>query len=227
MLTRKMFGGLLAVGVMTGVAFAGTPKPHGDHGGDPVLPEGQYSAQVKSMVCGGCGPLIEKTMKGLPGIDSAAVDSKTGRVQFAVKKGASVEWAKIKSALKDAAGKMGMGADYTLSDFQMASGSPHGMTGNPHGAKSQDQSLTSGYYTARVGAITCDGCGPLIEKTMRQVPGIGAAQVDAKTATVKFTVMEGKKVPLADLQKALKLAADQMGMGADYGLSEIKPLKKA
>ncbi|MBL8023793.1 MAG: heavy-metal-associated domain-containing protein [Elusimicrobia bacterium] len=86
--------------------------------------------------------------------------------------------------------------------------------------------LSPGYYTAKIGAITCGGCGPTIEKTMRQVPGIGAAQVDPKEGTVRFAVLVNKEVQVAQLQEALKVSADQMGMGADYKLTDIKKIKK-
>lgn len=93
--------------------------------------------------------------------------------------------------------------------------------------RSETKVLESGYYTARVGAIVCGGCRELIENTMREVPGIGASQVDEKTSQVRFAVLTGKRVRLNDLQKALRVSAESMGMGADYVLSDVKPMKKA
>jgi len=89
-----------------------------------------------------------------------------------------------------------------------------------------DQVLTAGDYSAKVKAIVCGGCGPLIQKTMQGVKGIGAVTVDQEKMAVQFTVKKDGAVKLSELQKVLKTAAGQMGMGADYILSEVKPLKK-
>ncbi len=82
-----------------------------------VLAAGTYSAKIKALTCGGCGPLVKKTLEGMKEIESATVDSKASTVQFVVKKDATVKVADVQAALKDAAAKMGMGADYTLSDI--------------------------------------------------------------------------------------------------------------
>ena len=83
-----------------------------------VLKTGEYTATVKAITCGGCGPLIKRTMEGMKEIDSVSVDSKNKTVQFAVKAGATVDYANLQKALDAAAEKMGMGADYTLLDLK-------------------------------------------------------------------------------------------------------------
>lgn len=85
--------------------------------------------------------------------------------------------------------------------------------------------LGPGRYTATVQAIVCGGCGEMIENTLKQQPGIESAAVDSKTKQVSFKVKEGARVKAADLQKALKASSDQMGMGADYQLNDIKKIK--
>ena len=93
-------------------------------------------------------------------------------------------------------------------------------------AAAQDQSvLKAGDYTAKVKAIVCGGCGKLIQDTLLKMKEIGSASVDMQKSTLKFSVKKDNTVKVADLQKALKAAAAQMGMGADYELSELKPLK--
>ena len=114
---KKILSGVVLAGLFTGVSFAAAPK-HG-HGDDPVLPSGQYSAKAKSLVCGGCGSMMEKTLRGLPGIETAEGEPKTGRVDFTVKKGEKVKWSELQKALKESSDKMGMGADFTLSDFKV------------------------------------------------------------------------------------------------------------
>jgi len=84
-----------------------------------VLNPGTYSAKVKAIVCGGCGPLITKTLQGMKQIDSVSVDSAKQTVQFAVKKNNTVKLSDVQKALKAAADKMGMGADYELSDLKL------------------------------------------------------------------------------------------------------------
>jgi copper chaperone CopZ len=198
--------------------IAADPHAGHKHNDDPVLPEGAYSARVKTMACLECAPLIEKTLRNTEGMGPVHVDTKDSRVHFSVKKGATVKWSTIQTALKNAAEKMGMGADFSLSEFRISD--------SAHNSKTPDMALSSGYYEAKVGAIVCGGCKDLIEKTMRSVNGIGAAQVDEQKGTVKFTVLKDKNVQLSAIQASLKMAADQMGMGADYSLSNVKPLQK-
>jgi hypothetical protein len=85
--------------------------------------------------------------------------------------------------------------------------------------------LKAGSYTAKVKAIVCGGCGPLIVKTLQGMKGLESVSVDGEKMTVRFSVKKDASVQVADMQKALKAAADQMGMGADYTLSELKPAK--
>lgn len=118
---KRMMTGMLATGLAVGVAFAASPKMKGGHGADTVLPGGNYSAKAKSLVCGGCAETIEKAMRDVPGIATASVDPKTGGVDFTVKNGASVRWSDLQKSLEAASDRMGMGADYTLSDFKIAS----------------------------------------------------------------------------------------------------------
>lgn len=92
-------------------------------------------------------------------------------------------------------------------------------------APAKAQTLAAGEYSAKVKAIVCSGCVPVIEKTVREFPGIESASVDQETSTVRFTVKKGAKVALAKLQQALVAAAGTMGMGADYRLLELADLK--
>ena len=82
--------------------------------------------------------------------------------------------------------------------------------------------LEAGTYTAQVTAIPCSACPPGIEKTLKAQPAIEEVSVDQDASTVKFSVKPGTQLPLSELQKALKAASDQMGMGADYQLKNVK-----
>ena len=57
---KKRVGIVLALGMVVGSVFAGSSRTHGEHGADPDLPGGHYSAKAKALVCGGCAGLIEK-----------------------------------------------------------------------------------------------------------------------------------------------------------------------
>ena len=212
MLKLKSLTGLILAGALACAGMAAEK--------DAALPTGTYSARIKALACAGCAPLIEKSMRNLKEVGPVHVDTKSARLHFAVKEGASLKMSDLNAALKKSAGEMGMGADFTLSDLKKAETAK---AGEP----AKDQALDPGYYSARLGAVVCGGCKGLIEKTMLGVDGVGAAQVDEKKGTVLFTVMKGKKLQVARLQDALKLAADKMGMGADFFLSELKPYKKA
>jgi copper chaperone CopZ len=222
MIRKNVLTGLFIVAVTAASIWAAEPhKGHGQktHNDDPVLATGEYSARVKAMVCEGCAPLVEKSLRRLDQIGPVHVDTKASRVHFSVKEGKTVKSSAIHASLKKSAEQMGMGADFSLSDFQMGQAKP--------AANKPDKQLSAGYYEANVGGIVCGGCKDLIEKTMRAVEGVGAAQVDEESGTVKFAVMKDKTVHLSKLQSSLKIAADQMGMGAAYSLSDVKPLKKA
>lgn len=99
------------LGFAVGTGFAAAPKTRSK---PQAIAAGEYSAKVKAIVCSGCVPVIEKTMREFPGIESVSVEQETSRVRFTVKKGARVNLAKLQEALKAAAGTMGMGADYRL-----------------------------------------------------------------------------------------------------------------
>jgi len=86
--------------------------------------------------------------------------------------------------------------------------------------------LKEGTYTAHVKAIVCSGCGPFIENTLKETDGIGTVAVYQATKTVSFKVCKGHVIKLVTLQKNLKSAADEMGMGADYSLTDVKPVEK-
>lgn len=82
--------------------------------------------------------------------------------------------------------------------------------------------LNPGAYTAKVKSLPCGGCGSVVEKTMADNFAIGSVSVDSQKKTVAFTVKTGARVEWAALQKSLDAAAQQMGMGADYGLYDMK-----
>jgi len=83
--------------------------------------------------------------------------------------------------------------------------------------------LMPGTYTAKVKAIVCGGCGPLIQKTLQGFKELEAVTVDQKASTVQFSVKKDTMTTVSALQKALDAAAKRMGMGADYTLSDVKP----
>ncbi len=95
----------------------------------------------------------------------------------------------------------------------------------PMAAQQEKGVMAAGIYTAKVKAIVCGGCGPLIKSTLEGMKQIEAVSVDQAQKTVQFTVKKNSTVKLADVQKALKGAADKMGMGADYSLSDLKQTK--
>ncbi len=99
------------------------------------------------------------------------------------------------------------------------------VTAIPIAAQKSPDVLKAGEYTAKVKAITCGGCGPLIKKTMEGMKEIGPVTVDSTNKTVQFAVKKDATIKLADLQKALDGAAKNMGMGADYTLLDLKPAK--
>lgn len=83
--------------------------------------------------------------------------------------------------------------------------------------------LSPGAYTAKIKALVCEGCGMWIEEKLGVVKELTAVRADQLRRTLTFTVV--RPLSRAALQKTLDAAARDMGMGADYTLSEVKPLK--
>ena len=86
----------------------------------------------------------------------------------------------------------------------------------------QEQTLAPGNYSAKVKALVCEGCAAFIQDSLKGFAGIENLKVDQKAKMVRFSVKKDAVVKVADLQKALKSASDEMGMGADYSLSELR-----
>lgn len=87
-------------------------------GAEGVLKAGNYSAKVAALVCAACPPEVERTLKGVPGIERVSVSQEKSTVSFKVKKGSSVNVKRLQGTLKAASDKEGMGADYRLRDLK-------------------------------------------------------------------------------------------------------------
>jgi len=102
-----------------GMAFAqqGHSAAASGHSGDMLMP-GTYTANVKAIVCGMCGPMIQKTLQNFKEVEAVSVDQKSKTVQFSVKNNSMTTVSTLQKALDTAAKSMGMGADYTLSELK-------------------------------------------------------------------------------------------------------------
>lgn len=117
----KTFWNMSLVILLAGsMAFAESAKAKGKAVGQ-FLTGGTYSAQVKGIVCGGCGPVIQETMEKINGIEKVSVDQDKKTVQFQVKNEVKVKLVEVQKALQSSADKMGMGADYQLRNIKKAS----------------------------------------------------------------------------------------------------------
>lgn len=90
-------------------------------------------------------------------------------------------------------------------------------------SKSSKTILKAGSYSAQIKGLTCSACAPAVEKTMKAFPGLEGVSVSQEKSAARFSVKTGATVNVAKLQAALKSASDEMGMGADYSLRDIKP----
>lgn len=89
-------------------------------------------------------------------------------------------------------------------------------------AKTAGRVLSAGQYSATVAALPCEACAPKVQETLGKAEGVESVTVDPKTKTVTFRVKEGNNVKISELQKSLKAASAEMGMGADYTLHDVK-----
>jgi copper chaperone CopZ len=86
-----------------------------------LLKTGTYSAEVKAIVCGGCASFIQEALSSQKAIENVSVDAKTKKVTFSVKAGSEVNLSDLQQVLKASADKMGMGANYALSQVKRLS----------------------------------------------------------------------------------------------------------
>jgi hypothetical protein len=112
------------------------------------------------------------------------------------------------------------GAAFVLLSFGIVFAQQQASAGSSGQSKNM---LMPGTYTAKVKAIVCEGCGPMIQKTLQSFKELDAVTVDQKSSTVQFSVKKDSIATMGNLQKALDSAAKRMGMGADYTLSDVKP----
>ncbi len=112
---KKVMSALVMAALAATQGFAATVASKGTKG---VLKAGSYSAKVAALVCPACPPEVEKTLKTFPGIERITVSQEKSTASFKIKKGSSVNEAKLQAALKAASDKEGMGADYSLSDLK-------------------------------------------------------------------------------------------------------------
>lgn len=92
--------------------------------------------------------------------------------------------------------------------------------------KAGEEMLSPGRYTATVKAFVCDGCAEWITTKLKTEKSLEDVTADQKTRVVQFTVKKEAKVKRADIQKVLDAAAKEMGMGADFTLTELKKTLK-
>lgn len=108
----------IALAANAGLAAKKSDKAKAKKEAHAVLSEGEYTAKVKALVCSGCGPMVESALKGMEGVESAAVDSGASTVKFSVKKGAKIRKDDLQKTLDAEAAKMGMGANFNLFDLK-------------------------------------------------------------------------------------------------------------
>lgn len=92
--------------------------------------------------------------------------------------------------------------------------------------KAGEEMLSPGRYTATVKAFVCDGCAEWIATKLKAEKSLQDVSADQKTREVQFTVKKEAKVKQSDIQKVLDAAAKEMGMGADFTLTELKKTLK-
>ncbi|MBK8576495.1 MAG: hypothetical protein IPN90_12750 [Elusimicrobia bacterium] len=88
--------------------------------------------------------------------------------------------------------------------------------------KAGDDLLSPGQYSGTIKAFVCGGCAEWVQSKLSAMKSLMDVKVDQKTRVVMFTVKKEAKVKRDDIQKVLDAAADEMGMGADYVLIDIK-----
>lgn len=82
--------------------------------------------------------------------------------------------------------------------------------------------LAPGTYGATLPAFVCGGCTEWVQSHLEKDKRLTAVAVDPATRALSFRVKPGATVTAAEIQKALDAAATQMGMGADYTMTELK-----
>jgi len=114
-----VFAGAALVLLGFGIVFAQHQHSSGaDMQSKDMLMPGTYTAKVKAIVCGECVAVIQKTLQNFKELEAVTVDKKSSTMQFSVKKDKMTTLSELQRALDTAAKRMGMGADYTLSNVK-------------------------------------------------------------------------------------------------------------
>lgn len=109
----------------------------------------------------------------------------------------------------------------TAALMMAVSAAAHGLAATP-AVKAEKKVLTQGVYAATVAALVCEACPAEVAKTLKAFPGLEAVSLSREKSTVRFAVKKGAAVRTEKLQSALRAASERMGMGADYGLRDLK-----
>lgn len=89
-----------------------------------------------------------------------------------------------------------------------------------------DDLLSPGRYSGTIKSFVCGGCAEWVQTKLSAVKVLEDVTADQKTRGVQFTVKKEAKVKQSDIQKVLDAAAKEMGMGADFTLTELKKTLK-
>ena len=85
--------------------------------------------------------------------------------------------------------------------------------------------LMPGTYTAKVKAIVCGECVPVIQKTLQNFKELEAVTVDQKNRTVQFSVKKDSMTTLVSLQKAaegMRLPGKKAGMSGEQAPARLE-----
>ena len=154
---------------------------------------------IEGMHCAGCAGAVERSLQGVPGVRSAAVNlaTETARVELDDENADA-------SAMMEAVSKAGYAA--RLRDAE------------------QDRQDSSEQTTLRIEGMHCAGCSAAVEKALNGVDGVESAKVNLATETALVT-FDPRAVGYADFAAAVDAAgysvAGEDGDGsADTGVDE-------
>jgi copper ion binding protein len=127
----------------------------------------QIVLELKGMTCEGCAPIVEKALRGVPGVSAATVSYEKSQAVVFVPKGQEVPRDAILQAVRQA----GYEARFV-----------------------EGPALSGNVYRLELSGMSCEGCAATIQQALRKVPGVGRVDVNYSKAVAVVTAQPGRTV---------------------------------
>ncbi|MCI0460162.1 MAG: copper ion binding protein, partial [Gemmataceae bacterium] len=137
----------------------------------------QIVVELKGMTCEGCAPIVEKALRGVPGVSAANVSYDKSQAVVFVPKGQQV----TRDAIFQAVRQAGYSAGFV-----------------------EGSELREAIYRLELSGMTCEGCAATVQQALRKVPGVARVEVNYPQAEAVVTAQSGSALQPEELLRAVQ-----------------------